>query len=279
VERGQSRNDAAKTELYRETPTASRPCKIPMQRLDRTLPTPAENLALDEALLEWAEESAAEREFLRIWESPQPIVVVGRSSRIQNEVNEAACRADRIPILRRSSGGAAVVAGPGCLMYALVLSHKLRPELRDISHAHSSILGQLEISIHPLLSNVGTVARAGTSDLVFCGRDVSAPPRKFSGNSLRVKRTHLLYHGTLLYNFELALIEKCLRMPPRQPDYRDKRTHIEFVMNLPLTRATLERAIDSAWPTTGELTDIPASRIKKLVATRFATDAWNYEFA
>ena len=32
-------------------------------------------------------------------------------------------------------------------------------------------------------------------------------PRKFSGNSLRVKRTHLLYHGTLLYAFDLALIE------------------------------------------------------------------------
>ena len=27
---------------------------------------------------------------------------------------------------------------------------------------------------------------------------------KFSGNSLRVRRTHLLYHGTLLYDFSLG---------------------------------------------------------------------------
>ena len=89
-----------------------------MQRLDLTLPTPAENLALDEALLDWAEEDTSDREFLRIWESPQPMVVVGRSSRIAQEVNTAECRERHIPIVRRSSGGAAIVAGPGCLMYA-----------------------------------------------------------------------------------------------------------------------------------------------------------------
>ena len=57
-----------------------------MQRLDLTLPTPAENLALDEALLEWAEEERSDREFLRLWEAPQPMVVVGRSSRVHAEV-------------------------------------------------------------------------------------------------------------------------------------------------------------------------------------------------
>ena len=97
-----------------------------MRRLDLTLPTPAENLACDEALLEWAEEQDRDWEFLRLWESPQPVVVVGRSSRIALEVCGDACRERDIPILRRSSGGAAIVAGPGCLMYALVLNP--RPE-------------------------------------------------------------------------------------------------------------------------------------------------------
>src|SRR5438309_745877 len=111
-----------------------------MQILDLTLSTPAENLALDEALLEWAEEKKPDAEFLRLWESPRPMVVVGRSSRVAKEVNESACCERRIPILRRSSGGAAVVAGPGCLMYALVLSYNTRPELRDISRAHAFVL-------------------------------------------------------------------------------------------------------------------------------------------
>ena len=87
--------------------------------------------------------------------------------RVHDEVNEAACRQQCIPILRRSSGGAAIVAGPGCLMYALVLSYELRPELRDISRAHSFILGRLAATVGALLADVGTVSRAGTSDLVI----------------------------------------------------------------------------------------------------------------
>src|SRR5262245_47391055 len=107
-----------------------------MDRLELTLATPADNVALDEALLDWAEDDGLEWEFLRIWESQTPIVVVGRSSRIEQEVNLATCHERGIPVLRRSSGGAAIVTGPGCLMFAVVLSYQSRPELRDIRRAH-----------------------------------------------------------------------------------------------------------------------------------------------
>ena len=50
--------------------------------LDLTLPTAAENLALDEALLEEAEAGPPTAETLRFWQSPRPIVVVGRSSKL-----------------------------------------------------------------------------------------------------------------------------------------------------------------------------------------------------
>ncbi len=262
-----------------------------MQSLDLTLPTPAANLALDEALLDFAEDQIPGQEFLRLWESPQPMVVLGRSSRVHDEVNEAACRQQCIPILRRSSGGAAIVAGPGCLMYALVLSYELRPELRDISRAHAFILGRLAATVGALLADVGTVSRAGTSDLVIERGATQGVPggergekrgrsvRKFSGNSLRVKRTHLLYHGTLLYDFDLALIEKYLRTPPRQPDYRDGRPHREFLVNVPASRQQLADAVRAAWPGTSELNNVPLSRVDELVAIRFGSDRWNYEFA
>jgi lipoate-protein ligase A len=258
-----------------------------MQRLDLTLPTPAENLALDEALLDWAEEENDEWEFLRLWESPQPIVVVGRSTRVKQEIHESACRERGIPILRRSSGGAAIVAGPGCLMYAVVLSYKLRPELKDIGRAHNYVLGRLAEALRPVFAQVGDVQYAGTSDLVLAAAGGSpvfgtagGPPalRKFSGNSLRAKRSHLLYHGTLLYDFDLALIDSCLRMPPRVPGYRAGRRHLDFVMNLPLYRQSLVDAVDLAWPTQGAVRDWPSERVAHLVAQRFARDSWNLEF-
>jgi lipoate-protein ligase A len=257
-----------------------------MRRLDLTLPTPAENLACDETLLEWAEDENPDWEFLRIWESPQPLVVVGRSSRVGLEVSEDGCRERGIPVLRRSSGGAAIVAGPGCLMYALVLSYKLRPELKDIRRAHRDILTRVADSLTLACSNAVKISRAGTSDLVFApssGTVASAAggrlaSRKFSGNSLRARRSHLLYHGTLLYNFDLPLIETCLRLPTRQPEYRSQRPHAEFVANLPLPRQALVDAIDRAWPTQGELTELPATRITALIAQRFGQRSWNLEF-
>jgi lipoate-protein ligase A len=258
-----------------------------MLRLNLTLPTPAENVALDEALLEWAEDENPEWEFLRLWESPTPVVVVGRSSRTPLEVDEAACRERDIAILRRSSGGAAIVAGPGCLMYALVLSYKLRPELKDIRRAHTDILSRFSRPLQQSLAGVGVVSQAGNSDLAFVatgGPPVahksgeSTPLRKFAGNSLRAKRSHFLYHGTLLYNFDLHLIETCLRLPPRQPDYRDKRAHTDFVMNLPITRPALVGAIDRAWPTQSELAEWPAARVARLIADRFGREKWNLEF-
>jgi lipoate-protein ligase A len=249
-----------------------------MQRLALTLATPAENLALDEALLDWAEEDGPEWEFLRLWESAEPMVVVGRSSRVSHEVDVAACRERGIPILRRSSGGAAIVAGPGCLMFAVVLSYALRPELRDIRRAHACVLGRLADALRPLFSPAADVAHAGTSDLVLVEQIGEASPRKFSGNSLRAKRTHLLYHSTLLYDFDVPLIDTCLKMPPRQPDYRHARQHGDFVTNLPITRAALTQAVDAAWPTSGELNDWPKERVADLVAERFSRDDWNLEF-
>ena len=247
-----------------------------MQRLELTLATPAENLALDEALLDWAEEANADWEFLRIWESPQPMVVVGRSSRVHEEVDEAACRGANVPILRRSSGGAAIVAGPGCLMYAVVLSYRLRPALKDIGRAHSYVLGRLAEALGPLVSSWGSVAHVGTSDLALLNR--SSERRKFSGNSMRAKRTHVLYHGTLIYACDMPLLAKLLRMPPRQPEYRAARSHEAFLTNLPLDRPSLVKAIDYAWPTVGELSDWPRERVAALVVERFRQESWNFEF-
>ena len=49
-----------------------------MKYLDITLPTVATNLALDEALLEDAEAGVPVPEVLRVWESPELAVVIGR---------------------------------------------------------------------------------------------------------------------------------------------------------------------------------------------------------
>ncbi len=278
-----------------------------MRHLDLTLPSPEENLALDEALLEEAEDAPGPCEVLRTWEPERPMVVVGRSSRIDAEVHLDACRELGFPVLRRASGGAAIVAGPGCLMYAVVLSYERLASLRRIDQAHRYVLNTLAAALHPLVSGVRC---RGISDLVIradpegfrslqdfgslqerhpdaagptrpgsegrgCDAGGASTDRKFSGNSVRCRRRHLLYHGTLLYDFPLDLVARCLKMPPRQPDYRDGRQHGDFLINLPVPREAIRRAVVGAWRAGASTGDWPHARVARLVAERYGCPEWH----
>ncbi len=246
-------------------------------RLDLTLDTPVDNLALDEALLESAEKRAGSEsseisrggECLRLWEARTHAVVVGRSSRVAQEVDQAACAARGIPILRRTSGGATVVTGPGCLMYAVVLNCRQRPELRDITRAHRFVLGRIAEGLRP---RVPSIACQGTSDLTLSGEHA----RKVSGNSLRVKKNHLLYHGTLLYDFDVTLVDQLLHAPPRQPDYRAGRQHSAFLANLPLSREEIRAAMVEAFAAGDSMSDWPKQQTTELAAQRYAQQKWTF---
>ena len=91
-----------------------------MKYLDLTLPTPKENLACDESLLEACENESG-GETLRVWSPKDYFVVLGYSNRIEEEVHTAFCEKNKLPVLRRVSGGGTVLQGPGCLNYSLIL--------------------------------------------------------------------------------------------------------------------------------------------------------------
>ena len=237
-----------------------------MQVLELTLPGAATNLALDEALLIEAEESDSPKEVLRLWEPNEPMVVVGSSSRVAVEVDEQRAEQLGIPVYRRPSGGLSIVTGPGCLMYSLVLSYELRPELRSLDYAHQFVLGRIAEALRP---SVPGVERSGTSDL-------TTGMRKFSGNSVRCKRRALLYHGTLLYSFPLELISACLKHPPRQPDYRGGREHNTFVTNLSVTRDELLATLKRAFGAVEIREDWPEEETERLTREKYSRREWNY---
>lgn len=148
------------------------------------LPTVEENLALDEALLEEAHEGLTAVPVVRTWMAEAPVVVVGSSSRIADEVDEAACGDLGVRIVRRPSGGLTVLLGPGCLMWSVVVPHPSgSPPIEQI---HASMLEPLRGQLNRAVADGGrSVERRGSSDLVL----VAGPARKkCSGNALRVRR-------------------------------------------------------------------------------------------
>ncbi len=245
-----------------------------MKLLDLSFASPAENLAGDEALLDWCEAEAGE-EVLRFWESPQPFVVVGYANQVAREVNVAACAARGIPILRRCSGGGTVLQGPGCLNYALVLRIGADGPTRSISSANQFIMERNRVALAQAASAVRLPPSAfrvqGHTDLTLDGL-------KFSGNAQRRQRRFLLFHGTLLLDFNFGLVGELLRMPSLQPDYRDQRSHENFLTPLPLSRDQAKAALIRAWQANAPLGNVPRLRIDALVAGKYSRAEWNLKF-
>jgi len=231
--------------------------------LELTLPTPALNLALDEALLEVAEQGQITTPILRLWESEQPFVVVGRATKLTEEVNLSVCQQDQVPVLRRNSGGASIVTGPGCLMYGVILSYEQFPQLASLDQCHQFVMTRVLKAV-PASEAVNF---QGTCDLTYQGR-------KFSGNSLRCKRNHVLYHGTLMYDFELSMISKYLGQPARMPDYRQSKSHDEFVTNLPVLKQILRSGMLEAWDVDGVFTDWPQELTTQLAKEKYESRSW-----
>ncbi|MEM9658286.1 MAG: hypothetical protein AAF961_08000, partial [Planctomycetota bacterium] len=122
--------------------------------------------------------------------------------------------------------------------------------------------------VDALRSLAPSIVRAGTSDLA-CATAAGALA-KVSGNSLRVKRSHVLYHGTLLYQFDVRLLTRWLGAPAREPIYRAGRAHERFVTNLPATRGELTNALIAAWNARRSLEDWPRERTHRIVGEQHA---------
>lgn len=239
-----------------------------MQFLDFTASTPEENLAFDESML-LAAEGAQSGECLRVWDAFSPFVVLGRGSRYAEEVQLDLCRQDSVPVLRRVSGGATILAAPGCMFYTVLLSLKRRPELQMLDNAHAFVMQEIQRAIEPL--------RPGTALQGTC--DLTLSDRKVSGNALRVTREWVLYHGTLLLDMNLQLVSRYLCHPPREPDYRGKRSHADFIANLEIDRQALCASLQGIWGATEPLTDseleILNGKTAELVVEKYALDSWN----
>jgi len=199
-------------------------------------PSAGAALAVDADLFNAVEEQRA-ADCLRLWESQTVAVIVGQSGVVDRDVHVDRCLRDRVPIVRRISGGGAVLVGPGCLNYSMVLSLERRPELKDVLFSYAFILGHLAAAL-----DLPELTVQGASDLTWNSR-------KVSGNAQRRGLRALLHHGTLLCDFDVPLMDEYLKVPLRSPSYRRGRGHTDFVANLPFSVETVRaRLLQGLWP-------------------------------
>ncbi|QDV61794.1 lipoate--protein ligase family protein [Crateriforma conspicua] len=232
---------------------------------------PRGQLAMDEAVLNLADASR-HPPALRTWQFDRPVVVLGRSSKWAVEVDHGYCDRQNIPVLRRVTGGASVVGGAGCLMYSVVISLEEHPHLRHVDAAHEYVIRR-----------VLTAVQRQQPDAQWQGIcDLTWQNKKFSGNSLRITRGHLLYHGTILHAADLDQIASCLAVAPRQPEYRQGRRHRQFITNVPCEPSRLAEdlanefsAHQSLTVATDDSSDPRVAMTDQLRRERYDSDAWH----
>ena len=225
------------------------------------------NLACDEALLDHCESLDA-GEVLRLWEPTEYFIVLGYANKVAVEVDVESCECRKIPIFRRFSGGGAVLQGPGCLNYSLVLKNEHIACFRNIAESFQAVLKPHQKLFGGLMAE--PVQIEGISDLVIGGK-------KFSGNSQHRKLRYTLFHGTVLLNLDLSLIEATLRMPSKQPGYRKERSHTQFLRNLAIDAERASRGLKEEWGAV-EKFHLPTSRIEQAIQDRYSQHQWNFRF-
>jgi lipoate---protein ligase len=239
-----------------------------MRLCDLTLPTPEENLACDEALLNLCEQGF-EHDILRFWKPTRYFVALGYANQAAREANLEFCSRNTIPLLRRCTGGGTVLQGPGCLNYSLILRFEDVPELQGVSPTNDYVLSRNQRALAELAQ--APVEKQGHTDLAIGGL-------KFAGNAQRRGRRSLLFHGSLLLNMDLELIGKALPMPSRQPEYRLNRSHLDFLMNLKFSELMVKSALQNAWKSDSSLENLPFDEIARLAREKYSQDSWNLKF-
>lgn len=123
-----------------------------------------------------------------------PTVVVGRNQSIENEVDLDYCRRHNVDVCRRKSGGGAIYADRGNVMFSLV-----SPGM-NVADAYTRYLNL----IIPALRSLDLPAEAsGRNDIIIDGR-------KVSGTAFYQSAGHSIVHGTMLYDTDMANMTGCL---------------------------------------------------------------------
>lgn len=165
-------------------------------------------------------EPSAEAARCMVFVPPETMVVIGKGSDPDLELNKGAILADRVPVLRRGTGGCAVVLSPDMMAVSFSISSESQLKSSEYFQLfNQTVIRALEAQgIHGL-------HHAGTSDIALDNR-------KVAGTAIYRNRHLVFYHAIINVAGNTDLIERYLSIPPRTPAYREGRNHSDFVTSL-----------------------------------------------
>ena len=155
-----------------------------------------------------------------LWVPDDVYVVLGNSNKPHENLNEDKITEDGVQVYKRPSGGETVVLTPNTLVISIkIMQDKFADPQRYFRYFNQKIIQGLE--------------NAGVQNVNYRGiSDVAINSRKILGSSIYRKRKAVFYHAVLNISEPVETIERYIKHPTKEPDYRKGRSHKEFVTSL-----------------------------------------------
>ena len=239
--------------------------------LDKTSQDPWFNLAVEEYLIR-----QTDLDVFMLWENA-PCLVIGKHQTPVMEINAMCLIADKIPVIRRISGGGTVFHGPGNLNFTFITTSKENEDKINFPRFTKPILDYLNSKQIP-------AEITGKSNLTVNGL-------KFSGNAAHVFKNRSIHHGTLLFDADINQVNQCIRKADSDIQTKAVQSNRAMITNLkPLFskkhsfiefKSELKSFICNAFAVEKEvrLTEFQKKEIEKLANSKYKSDDWNYGYS
>lgn len=159
-----------------------------------------------------------------IWIPIETCVVLGKSNNPNDSLHIENVLADNIPVYKRPSGGETVVLSNKMVVLSVAVKQT------DFKSGKSYFKDYNTKIISALKS-------FGIRNLGYKGiSDITINELKILGSSIYQNKYVMFYHAVLNVDESVALIDKYLKHPKREPDYRNNRNHKDFVTSLVLEK-------------------------------------------
>jgi len=237
----------------------------------------AENMALDEAILE-ARSRGLIPNTLRFLQFSPHCVLVGYHQTVSQEVRVDFCRAQGIEINRRITGGGALYWGTAELGWEIFASRADPRFARPPEELYAYICE----------GAVRGLARLGVRAAFRPRNDIEIEGRKISGTGGTAQGEAFLFQGTLLVDFDLQVMLRALRIPTEKlkdkeiDSLRERVTCLRWEMDavppMPQIKAALAEGFAEVLGVTFQRGDLTPAE-EQLLAERlpyFRSEEWIY---
>jgi len=258
------------------------------------------NMALDEALL-LSHEAGAALPTLRVYGWCQPTLSLGYAQPARQDVDLAACQAQGIAVVRRPTGGRAVLHDQE-VTYSVVMPllladgpSPMTEHYRRIGMALAAALRSLGVPVRLARPQVRAApARVPGSPACFAALsryELSVAGKKIVGSAQKRAQRALLQHGSIPLWIDRQRLFQCLRVSPERRQMLVQEAYasmgaVNEIAPTPVTLPALQEALRQGFSTTFgvQCVEMPITPeewrlAQHLQAVKYATDTWNLDGA